>query len=65
MRSIAETGITMIVVSHEMRFALDVSTRVIFFEHGHIVEDGSPEQIFLHPQQVRTREFLSRAGLFE
>ena len=63
MRSIAEGGMTMVVVSHEMRFALDVSNRVIFFDGGHVVEDGNPEQVLRHPQQERTRKFLSRAGM--
>jgi len=49
---------TMVVVTHEMSFAHNVSNRVIFMDHGLIVEEGSPEQIFEHPQNERTRAFL-------
>ena len=51
---------TMLVVTHEMAFARDVSNRVIFMADGVICEQGTPEQIFTAPQQERTREFLSR-----
>ena len=60
MRSIADDGMTMLVVTHEMAFARDVSNRVIFMADGVICEQGTPEQIFTAPQQERTREFLSR-----
>ena len=60
MRSIAKEGMTMLVVTHEMAFARDVSNRVIFMADGVICEQGTPEQIFTAPQQERTREFLSR-----
>ena len=60
MRSIAKEGMTMLVVTHEMAFARDVSNRVIFMADGVICEQGIPEQIFTAPQQERTREFLSR-----
>ena len=60
MRELAASGLTMLVVTHEMSFARDVSKRVIFIDDGLIAEDGDPQQLFTHPQQVRTREFLSR-----
>ncbi len=60
MRSLAESGLTMIVVTHEMAFARDVSTNVVFMADGVICEDGSPKDIFENPQNEKTREFLSR-----
>ena len=60
MRELADSGLTMLVVTHEMAFARDVSKRVIFMDSGVITEDGAPEEIFTHPKQQRTREFLSR-----
>jgi L-cystine transport system ATP-binding protein len=60
MRQLAEEGMTMIVVTHEMQFARDMADRVIFFEGGRIVESGPPEQVFLSPQFDRTREFLKK-----
>ena len=60
MRELADSGLTMLVVTHEMAFARDVSKRVIFLDSGVIAEDGAPEEIFTHPKQQRTREFLSR-----
>ena len=60
MRDLANAGYTMIVVTHEMGFARDVSERVIFMDKGYIVEEGSPEEIFGNPKMERTREFLSR-----
>ena len=51
---------TMIVVTHEMDFARDVSTRVLFMNKGIILEDGTPEKIFTNPENDRTREFLKR-----
>ena len=60
MKSLAKTGLTMIVVTHEMSFARDVSDRVIFMDGGVIVEEGAPEQLLLQPAHPRTREFLSR-----
>lgn len=59
-RTLAEKRTTMIIVTHEMAFARDVSKRVIFMDSGVIAEDGAPEEIFTHPKQQRTREFLSR-----
>ena len=60
MQSLAQTGLTMLVVTHEMAFARDVSSRVMFMDDGVIAEDGRPEEIFHAPKQARTREFLSR-----
>ena len=60
MQSLAKTGLTMIVVTHEMGFARDVSDRVIFMDGGVILEDASPEEIFQNPREPRTKEFLTR-----
>ena len=60
MRQLAEEGMTMIVVTHEMQFARDMAERVLFFDAGLIAESGSPEEIFSNPQNPRTREFLSK-----
>ena len=60
MKDLAKSGYTMIVVTHEMGFAREVSDRVIFMDGGYIVEEGTPEQIFGNPTQQRTKEFLSR-----
>ena len=59
-QSLAQTGLTMLVVTHEMAFARDVSSRVMFMDGGVIAEDSLPEEIFQAPKQARTREFLSR-----
>ena len=63
MRTLAGEGLTMIVVTHEMAFARDVSSRVIFIDQGVIAEDGSPNVIFTAPQNQRTKDFLSRFSL--
>ncbi|MCO6553068.1 MAG: amino acid ABC transporter ATP-binding protein [Gilliamella sp.] len=60
MKSLAEEGMTMIVVTHEMGFAREMSNRVIFIDQGIIQEQGSPEQIFKNPQNERTQLFLSK-----
>jgi len=60
MKELAESGLTMLVVTHEMEFAREVSDRVVFMDKGVIAEEGTPEQIFNHPTQERTREFLKR-----
>jgi len=60
MRQLASEGLTMIVVTHEMAFARDVSNHVIYMQDGVIREEGPPEQIFSHPQREETREFLAR-----
>jgi arginine/lysine/histidine/glutamine transport system ATP-binding protein len=60
MRLLAETGMTMLVVTHEMRFAREVSNRVLFFNNGLIEEQGPPEQVFGNPRSERLRAFLAR-----
>jgi ABC-type polar amino acid transport system ATPase subunit len=62
---IARQGMTMILVSHEMRFVSEVASRVILLDGGLIVEDGSPEAVFNHPTQERTRQFLRKNRDFE
>ena len=58
MRSLAEGGMTMVVVTHEMQFARDVADRVIFMEGGVVVEEGTPDEVFNHPRHERTKDFL-------
>jgi putative lysine transport system ATP-binding protein len=60
MKELAESGLTMLIVTHEMEFAKEVSDRVVFMDKGVIAEEGRPEQIFNNPIQDRTREFLKR-----
>lgn len=60
MRDLANEGLTMLVVTHEMAFARDVSNHVVFMRDGVIWEEGSPQQIFVDPQREETRDFLSR-----
>lgn len=60
MKNLAEDGMTMAVVTHEMGFAREVGTRVLFMDEGVILEEGTPEQIFGNPQNDRTKEFLSK-----
>jgi ABC-type polar amino acid transport system ATPase subunit len=60
MKRLAEEGMTMVVVTHEMRFARQVGTRMIFMDHGSILEEGPPRQLFSDPQHERTEAFFSR-----
>lgn len=60
MRDLAAEGLTMIIVTHEMAFARDVSTRVVFMDRGIIAEEGTPQDVIGNPKNERTREFLSR-----
>lgn len=60
MKDLAREGMTMVVVTHEMGFAREVADRVLFMDDGLIVEEGTPTDIFDHPQQERTRAFLSK-----
>ena len=60
MKNLAHTGLTMVIVTHEMEFARDVSDRVIFMDKGVIAEEGTAEDIFVHPKEARTKEFLHR-----
>jgi polar amino acid transport system ATP-binding protein len=62
MHKLRNDGMTMIVVSHEMRFAQEAADRVLFVDGGLIVEQNTPEEIFNNPQHQRTREFLSRVS---
>ena len=59
-RELAESGMTMVIATHEMGFARDIADRVCFLDAGQILEDGPPAVIFGHPQQARTRQFLDR-----
>ncbi len=59
MRELQDSGMTMVVVSHEMRFAREAADRVVFMSDGQIVEEGAPEQIFTNPQHQRTRDFVA------
>lgn len=60
MRSLVRQGMTMIVVTHEMGFAREVGTRVLFLDDGKIAEDAPPDDLFLHPKNLRVQEFLSK-----
>ncbi len=60
MTDLAKSGMTMVVVTHEMGFAREVADRVIFMDGGVIVEQGKPEDVLLHPKEERTRTFLKR-----
>lgn len=60
MKELAKTGLTMVIVTHEMDFARDVSSRILFMDKGFIIEDATPQEFFTSPKNDRTREFLSR-----
>lgn len=60
MKELAEQGMTMVIVTHEMGFAKEVANRVMFIDGGNFLEDGSPEQVFDHPQHERTKDFLNK-----
>ena len=60
MTDLADAGMTMVVVTHEMGFAREVSNRVLFMDGGYVMEEGNPEQIFQNPQNERTKEFLRK-----
>jgi polar amino acid transport system ATP-binding protein len=57
---LAHEGTTMVVVTHEMGFAREVSDRVVFMDHGEVLEEGTPEQFFTQPQHERLQTFLSK-----
>ena len=65
MRKLAEEGMTMLVVTHELGFARNVSTKVIFMENGSIVESGPSEEFFANPKEERTRAFLKTISQHE
>ena len=60
MKSLARDGMTMVVVTHEMGFAREVGTRVIFMDEGKIVEENTPEEFFTHPRSERLQDFLAK-----
>ena len=59
-RELADEGMTMVIVTHEMGFAREVADRVVFMDGGLIIEEGTPEQVLKNPQQERTRSFLNK-----
>jgi len=59
-REVADTGMTVMIVTHEMGFAREIATRVVFIDEGKIIEEGTPEQFFTHPKTPRVREFLAK-----
>ena len=60
MKNLANAGMTMVVVTHEMGFAREVASRVLFMDDGMVVEEGSPEKLFGNPQNQRTKDFLGK-----
>lgn len=62
-RKVAAQGYTMLLVSHEMNFIRHVSNRVIFLDKGHVVEDGTPKEVFENPQNPRTQEFFRKMNI--
>jgi polar amino acid transport system ATP-binding protein len=60
MKELADEGMTMVVVTHEMGFAREVGTRILFMDGGHVLEQNEPQAFFAHPQNARTQEFLSK-----
>lgn len=60
MKELASEGMTMVVVTHEMEFAREVGTRILFMEQGRVLEEGSPEELFQHPKHPRLQDFLAR-----
>ena len=59
-RQLADEGMTMVIVTHEMGFAREVATRVLFMDEGRIIEENTPKELFSNPQHPRTKEFLSK-----
>ena len=57
---LAREGMTMMIVTHEMGFAREVADRVLFMDGGYIVEEGTPDEVFSHPQNARTKDFLNK-----
>ena len=64
-RNLAKQGLTMLIVTHEMKFAKDISTRVFYMDEGVIYEEGSSEQVCVHPQKDKTRQFIKRLKVFD
>ena len=63
MKKLANDGMTMVIVTHEMGFAKEVADKVVFMDGGYILEEGTPKEIFEQPQNQRTKEFLSKLHL--
>ena len=63
-KDVAQSGSTLVIVTHEMQFAYEVADRVIFMENGVIVEQGTPEEVFDNTQEERTQNFLKRTAVF-
>ena len=61
-RNLAKDGMTMLVVTHEMQFAREVGTRIVFMDGGRIIEEAAPQVFFTNPRHDRSREFLRRVG---
>ena len=59
-RELADRGMTIMIVTHEMSFAKEIATRVVFIDKGRIIEEGVPEEFFVHPKTPRVREFLEK-----
>ena len=59
-KDVAESGMTMIIVTHEMGFAREVATRILFMDNGQVIEQGTPSEVFDHPKHPRLQEFLSK-----
>ena len=64
-RNLARNGVTMLIVTHEMRFAREVSNRIFYLDEGGVYEEGSPEKIFVHPEKEKTRRFVKNIRCFE
>ena len=60
MKDLAQNGMTMVVVTHEMGFAREVASRVLFMDGGYVLEEGTPDEVFSNPKNERTKEFLSK-----
>jgi polar amino acid transport system ATP-binding protein len=60
MKDLAKSGMTMVIVTHEMGFAREVASRVLFIDQGVVMESGTPDEVFNHPKNERTRNFLSK-----
>ena len=59
-KELVKSGMTSVIVTHEMGFAREISDRVVFFDGGVVAEEGTPDEIFAHPQNPRTKDFLSK-----
>ncbi len=64
-RNLAKEGLTMLIVTHEMQFARDLSDRIFYLDEGRIYEEGSPDEIFLHPRQEKTRQFIRHLNVMD